>query len=106
MILWKKESDVQPYIPDMVEKMKKDGFAYESEGALVVDVTEEGDKKELPPYRSSEIQRGYFVCYHGSGYHRRAYEIVPAGSDQFIWQTKDSLFTLHRYSVWQRKPVS
>lgn len=47
--IWKKESDVQPYIPDMVEKMKKEGFAYESEGALVVDVTEEGDKKELPP---------------------------------------------------------
>lgn len=47
--IWKKESDVQPYIPDMVEKMKKDGFAYESEGALVIDVTEEGDKKELPP---------------------------------------------------------
>ena len=47
--IWKKESDVQPYIPDMVEKMKKDGFAYESEGAMVVDVTEEGDKKELPP---------------------------------------------------------
>lgn len=47
--LWKKESDVQPYIPDMVEKMKADGIAYESEGALVVDVTEESDKKELPP---------------------------------------------------------
>lgn len=47
--LWKKESDAQPYIPDMVEKMKKDGLAYTSEGALVVDVTEESDKKELPP---------------------------------------------------------
>lgn len=47
--LWKKESDVQSYIPDMVEKMKADGIAYESEGALVVDVTEESDKKELPP---------------------------------------------------------
>lgn len=47
--LWKKESDAQPYIPDMIEKMKKDGIAYISEGALVVDVTEEGDKKELPP---------------------------------------------------------
>ena len=47
--LWKKESDAQPYIPDMVEKMKEDGIAYMSEGALVVDVTEEGDKKELPP---------------------------------------------------------
>ena len=47
--LCKKESDAQPYIPDMVEKMKADGLAYMSEGALVVDVTEEGDKKELPP---------------------------------------------------------
>ncbi|MCM1245476.1 MAG: arginine--tRNA ligase [Roseburia sp.] len=47
--LWKKESDVQEYIPDMIEKMKADGVAYESEGALVVDVTEESDKKELPP---------------------------------------------------------
>ncbi len=47
--LWKGESDVQEHIPDMVEKMKKDGFAHISEGALVVDVTEETDKKELPP---------------------------------------------------------
>ncbi|MDO4529249.1 MAG: arginine--tRNA ligase, partial [Lachnospiraceae bacterium] len=47
--LWKGESDVQKYIPDMVEKMKAEGFAYESEGALVVDVAEETDKKELPP---------------------------------------------------------
>ena len=47
--LWKKESDVQEYITDMVSKLKEDGFAYESEGALVVDVTEETDKKEIPP---------------------------------------------------------
>lgn len=47
--LWKKESDVQEYIPDLIEKLKRDGHAYISEGALVVDVKEEGDKKELPP---------------------------------------------------------
>ena len=47
--LWKKESDAQAYIPDMVEKMKADGFAHMSEGALVVDVTREDDKKEVPP---------------------------------------------------------
>ncbi|MCR4739489.1 MAG: arginine--tRNA ligase [Lachnospiraceae bacterium] len=46
---WKGESDAQPYIPDMVEKMKKEGFAYESDGALVVDVKEETDQKEIPP---------------------------------------------------------
>ena len=47
--LWKGESDAQPYIPDMVEKMKKDGYAHESDGALVVDVAEETDAKEVPP---------------------------------------------------------
>ncbi len=47
--LWKGESDAQPYIPEMVAKMKEDGFAYESEGALVVDVKEETDTKEIPP---------------------------------------------------------
>lgn len=47
--LWKGESDAQPFIPDMVQKMKEDGFAYISEGALVVDVKEESDTKEIPP---------------------------------------------------------
>ena len=47
--LWKGESDAQEYIPAMVERLKNEGFAYESEGALVVDVKEETDTKEIPP---------------------------------------------------------
>lgn len=47
--LWKGESDAQPYIPDMVQMMKDKGFAHMSEGALVVDVAEESDTKEIPP---------------------------------------------------------
>ena len=47
--LWKGESDVQPYIPDMVREMKEKGYAYTSDGALVVDVKEESDTKEVPP---------------------------------------------------------
>ena len=47
--LWKGESDAQPYIPGMVEKMKEQGLAYEDQGALVVDVKEETDTKEVPP---------------------------------------------------------
>ena len=46
--LWKGESDAQPYIPDMVQMMKDKGFAYMSEGALVVDVKEDTDTKEIP----------------------------------------------------------
>lgn len=47
--LWKKESDAQPYIPDMVQYLKDEGYAYISDGALVVDVKEETDTKEIPP---------------------------------------------------------
>ena len=47
--LWKKESDAQPYIPEMIQRMKEEGFAYEDQGALVVDVKEETDSKEIPP---------------------------------------------------------
>ena len=47
--LWKGESDAAPYIPDMVADMKARGYAYESDGALVVDVKEDSDKKEIPP---------------------------------------------------------
>ncbi len=47
--LWKKESDAQPYIPDMVQDMKDGGYAHIDEGALVVDVKEETDTKEIPP---------------------------------------------------------
>lgn len=47
--LWKGEADAQKYIPDMVEMLKDKGFAHYDQGALVVDVQEETDKKEVPP---------------------------------------------------------
>ena len=47
--LWKGESDAQKYIPDMLKDLCERGIAYESQGALVVDIAEEGDSKEYPP---------------------------------------------------------
>ena len=47
--LWKGESDAQPLIPGLIEDLEKSGLARNSEGALVVDIAEPGDKKELPP---------------------------------------------------------
>ncbi len=47
--LWKSESDAQPYIPDMIQYMKDNNYATISEGALVVEVKEETDTKEIPP---------------------------------------------------------
>lgn len=47
--LWNGESAVHDLIPGMVDYMKKGGYAYVSDGALVVDVKEETDTKEVPP---------------------------------------------------------
>lgn len=47
--LWKGESDVHDVIPGMVQQLKDQGYAYYSDGALVVDVKEETDTKEIPP---------------------------------------------------------
>ncbi|MBP3479585.1 MAG: arginine--tRNA ligase [Oscillospiraceae bacterium] len=46
---WLGESDADPYIPAMVADLKERGLAVESEGALVIPVAEETDKKEVPP---------------------------------------------------------
>ena len=46
---WLGESDADPFIPAMVEDMKAKGYAVQSEGAWVIPVAEETDKKEVPP---------------------------------------------------------
>ena len=47
--LWKGESDAAPYVPRVVDAVKEKGIARMSEGALIVDVQEESDKREIPP---------------------------------------------------------
>ena len=46
---WLGESDADPFIPAMVEDFKKRGIAVQSEGAWVIPVAREDDKKEVPP---------------------------------------------------------
>lgn len=47
--LWKGESDAQPYIPGLIQDLIDKKLAYESQGALVVDISKEDDTKKLPP---------------------------------------------------------
>jgi len=47
--LWEGETDCYPYIPEMINNLKKKNLIYESEGALVIDVIEETDKEPMPP---------------------------------------------------------
>ena len=46
---WLGESDADPFIPAMVEEFKAKGLAVQSEGAWVIPVAEDTDKKEVPP---------------------------------------------------------
>ena len=46
---WLGESDADPFIPAMIADFKAKGLAVESEGAWVIPVAEETDKKEVPP---------------------------------------------------------
>ena len=46
---WLGESDADPYIPAMIQDLKDRGLAVLSEGAWVIPVAEESDKKEVPP---------------------------------------------------------
>lgn len=47
--LWKGEADVHDYIAPMVDDLRAKGLAIESDGAWVVPVAREDDKKEIPP---------------------------------------------------------
>ncbi len=47
--LWLGESDAQPYIEPMMEIMEQTGLAQLSDGAVVVDVSDPADTKEIPP---------------------------------------------------------
>jgi arginyl-tRNA synthetase len=47
--LWKGESDADPLIPEMVADLKASGLLVEDQGAQIVRVAKEGDKRELPP---------------------------------------------------------
>ncbi|HEX6860628.1 MAG TPA: arginine--tRNA ligase [Caulobacteraceae bacterium] len=47
--LWKGESDADPLIPAMVEELGAKGLLVDDQGARIIRVAREGDKRELPP---------------------------------------------------------
>ena len=59
--LWKGESDAQAYIPDMIERLKKEGYAHIDDGALVSRCTGRVRYKRDTPVYDPEIRRRFFV---------------------------------------------
>ena len=47
--LWKGESDVDHLIPGLVEKFKTAGLSEEDDGAVIVRIERDSDKKDMPP---------------------------------------------------------
>lgn len=47
--LWLGEASASEYIDELVDYLKENGYAHISDNALVVDVKEKTDKKEIPP---------------------------------------------------------
>ncbi|HEX5997860.1 MAG TPA: arginine--tRNA ligase [Hyphomicrobiaceae bacterium] len=62
--LWKGESDAEPLIPEIVADLKARGIAELDDGALIVRVAREGDKKEVPPIIL--VKRDGEVGYHAT----------------------------------------
>lgn len=60
--LWNGEACVDPLIPDMVEELRQKGLAEEDDGALIIRVDRDGDKKEMPPVML--LARSGAVLYH------------------------------------------
>ncbi|NNJ30047.1 arginine--tRNA ligase [Lacrimispora defluvii] len=96
--LWKGESDAEPYIPQVIQELTEKGLAYESQGALVVDVAMEGDSKELPPciIRKSDGAALYSTSDLGTIIEREK-EIKP---DWYIYVT-DKRQELHFTQVFR-----
>ncbi|HRW09490.1 MAG TPA: arginine--tRNA ligase, partial [Caldilineaceae bacterium] len=47
--LWLGESDADELVEPLVARLKNEGYAHMSDGALVVDVSQEDDKRDIPP---------------------------------------------------------
>jgi len=60
--LWKGEACVDPLIPDMIKGLKAQGIAEEDDGALIIRVEEENEKKDVPPVML--LARTGAVLYH------------------------------------------
>jgi arginyl-tRNA synthetase len=62
--LWKGESDAEPYIPQLVDDMKSRSIAEFDDGAWIVRVARDTDRKEIPPVML--LNRDGAIGYHGS----------------------------------------
>ena len=96
--LWKGESDAESFIPEMLEYLRKQSAILPSEGAEVIDVSEEKDKLAVPPLLL--IKSNKTVSYETTDLATlwdRAHSIQP---DE-VWYVADKRQELHFTQVFR-----
>ena len=96
--LWNGESDADKYIDDVINYIKDKDLAYESEGALVVDVKKEDDKVEMPPLIL--VKSNGSVSYETTDV-ATIWERMKEYNPDEVWYVVDSRQSLHFEQVFR-----
>lgn len=95
---WYGESDADVYTPELVEILNKKGLLYESDGAQVVDVSEEGDKITVPPIIVKKSDgSSIYATWDLATIIQRERDFKPNG----IWYLTDKRQSLHFTQVFR-----
>ena len=90
--LWEGESDVDPIIPEMVDYLEKNNYTEMSDGAEVIHVKEETDKREIPPFMVKKSDGG--VLYDTTELATIWSRVKRFNPDE-IWYVTDNRQELH-----------
>lgn len=90
--LWEGESDADALIPEMVEYLEKNNYTTISDGAEVIYVNEEHDKKEIPPFMVKKSDGG--VVYDTTELATIMSRVKRFNPDE-IWYLTDNRQELH-----------
>ena len=96
--IWEGESDSYPYIPNVEEVLNNKNLLKESEGALVVDVSEETDKKPIPPLLFKKSNGAYLYASTDLG---TIYERKQKYNPDHILYVVDNRQELHFIQVFR-----
>ena len=96
--LWKGESDAEPLIPDMVATLKEKGVAELDDGAWIIKVERDDDKKDMPPFMlvNSQGASGYHATDLGTILDR-----VQSNDPELILYVVDQRQALHFEQVFR-----
>ena len=95
---WYGESDAEAYVPKLLDILKSKGLLHESNGAMVVDVSEEGDASPIPPVIIKKTDdSNIYATTDLATIIQRAEDFHP----QQMWYIVDSRQSLHFTQVFR-----